>query len=139
MHRAAPALLAFAFLAGCASNPVQRDLDQLALYRAHAGDAVDSIQYLGRMSSWTALGPEALAIWLSPTRAYLIDVDGPCGELAYAQAIQLSAAAGRLNARFDTVSPLGTGIHPVPCRIREIRPLDTPALKAAQRAARASS
>jgi hypothetical protein len=136
--RIASAFLAFSVLAGCASNPAHRELEQLATYRAHAGAPVDRFHYLGRMSHWTALGPEAVAIWTSPTRAYLLEVDGPCNDLAFAQAIRLSASTGMVHARFDDVTPLGTGIHPSPCRIREIRPLDVPALKAAQRATRAA-
>lgn len=136
--RIASTLLSLALLAGCASNPAQREGEQLATYRAHAGAPVDRFHYLGRMSSWTALGSEALAVWTSPTRAYLLEVDRPCNDLAFAQAIRLSASTGMVHARFDDVTPLGTGVHAVPCRIREIRPLDVKALKAAQRQARAA-
>lgn len=136
MRTALPALL-LALLAGCASNPAQHDRDQLALYRTHAGAPVASFHYLGRMSSWTALGPEALAVWTTPGRAYLIDVDGPCLDLEFAQAVQLSTSTGMVHARFDHVTPLGSGAHAVPCRIREIRPLDVKSLRVAQREARA--
>jgi hypothetical protein len=135
------ALLAAAMLAaGCATNPAERDAAQLALYRAHAGAPVDSFSYLGRISSWTPLGSEALVVWTTPSRAWLLDVDGPCHELAYAPAVQLSSSAGRVHTRFDSVTPLSsTDRHVIPCRIREIRRVDVPALREARRQARAAA
>lgn len=131
--RTVSAFVALALLAGCASNPVERDRQQLAEYRQHAGAPVESFRYFGRVSSWTPLGDESLAIWTTPSRAYLLDVDGPCNDLAFAQAIRLSESVGMVHARFDTVTPLGTGIRNLPCRIREIRPLDVKALREARR------
>ena len=132
------AILSLALLAGCATNPAERDRQQLALYREHAGAPVDSFRYLGRMNSWTSLGDEAVAIWTSPTRAYLLEVYGPCNELAYASAIKLSESAGMVHARFDEVTPVGSGIRSLPCRIREIRPVDVKALREARRQAKAT-
>lgn len=132
-----PLLIALALAAGlatgCASDAGLRNDAKLALYRQHAGAPVDSFRYLGRITSWTPLGPESLAIWTAPSEAWLLEVYGPCSDLEFAQAIQLSASVGRVHARFDRVTPLGTGVGPVSCHIREIRPLDTRALKEARR------
>lgn len=130
--------LAVALLSGCATNPAQRDEDNLALYRQHAGAPVDGFSYLGRFDSWTPLGKDALAIWTSPTRAWLLDVS-LCNDLPYAQSIRLSAGAGRVSARFDDVTPMGTGLSPIPCRIEQIRPIDVPALREARRQAKAAA
>lgn len=133
------AVLSLALLAGCATHPAERDRQQLDLYRAHAGEPVDSFRYFGRLNSWTPLGDEALAVWTSPSRAYLLEVDGPCNDLEFARAIQLSESAGMVHARFDDVTPVGTGTHPIPCRIREIRSIDVQALREARRQAKAAS
>lgn len=137
--RAIVPVLALALLAGCASDPARRDADNLALYREHAGAPVDGFTYLGRFDSWTPLGSEALVVWTTPTRAWLLDVHGPCSELPFARAIKLSSSTGRVSARFDDVTPIGSGMHSIPCRIREIRPIDVPALREARRQARAAA
>ncbi|WP_165924743.1 DUF6491 family protein [Lysobacter sp. N42] len=131
--RAIAPMLAITLLAACAGNPVRRDEQDLALYRQHAGAPVDSFSYLGRFDSWTPLGDESLVLWVSPSRAWLLDVDGPCNELPFAHAVKVSASTGRVHARFDYVTPLATGIRALPCRIREIRPVDVPALREARR------
>ena len=127
------ALVLTTLLAGCATDPARRDADQLALYRAHAGAPVPGFPYYGRMSSWTPLGDTSLAVWTSPSRAWLLEVDGPCNDLVFAQGVQLTAGAGRVHARFDHVTPIGTGLAAMPCRIREIRPIDVAALREARR------
>jgi hypothetical protein len=129
-----PILLAsLALLAGCATGLSARDGEQLARYRAHAGAPVDSFRYLGRMDSWTSLGSETLAIWTSPSQAWLLELHGPCPDLDFARAIGISESAGRVHARFDRVTPIGTGTAGHSCAIREIRPLDVKAIRAARR------
>lgn len=132
----ATAALASLALAGCATNPAQRQADELALYRSHAGAPVDSFPYFRPMTQWTPLGPDALAVWTAPARAWLLDVSG-CPDLEWAHAIQLSDSLGRVSTKFDRVTPLGTGITSVPCRIEQIRPLDVKSIREAERAARA--
>ena len=139
--KAAPALLAaFALSTGaCASGSRLADDQELELYRSHAGAPVQSFRYFSRIDGWTPLGESALAVWTRPKEAWLLEVDGPCPELDFAQAIGLSHQFGRVYARFDRVIPrtLGGGTQPIPCRIRQIRPLDVKALKAAEHDVRA--
>jgi hypothetical protein len=123
-----------ALAAGCATDSAARTADQLALYRAHAGAPVADFPYYRSFTQWTPLGRDALAVWLSPTRAYLLDVPG-CSDLQWAHGIQISDTAGRVSARFDRVQPLGGG-STFPCRIEQIRPLDTKAIREAERAGR---
>lgn len=128
------ALAGFTF-SGCASTPAVRDAERLALYRDHAGEPVKGFQYYGRFSSWTPLGDEAIAIWVGPSRAWLLDLYGPCNDLDFAQAISLSSNGGRVSARFDSVRVHQYGPPAsIPCRIKEIRPLDVKALRAEQKA-----
>jgi Family of unknown function (DUF6491) len=121
---------------GCASTPAIRDAERLALYRNHSGQPVDGFQYYGRFSSWTPLGDSAIAIWVGPSRAWLLDLYGPCNDLDFANAISLTSNTGRVSARFDSVRVHQRGSATIPCRIKEIRPLNVKALRADEKAAR---
>ena len=135
MRIALLAVLATAALAGCATHSAERTAGQLALYRAHAGEPISSFPYMRSFTQWTPLGDQALAVWMSPTRAYLLELAN-CPDLEWAQAIQLTENTGQVSARFDRVYPLGPGIRPMPCRIEQIRPLDARAIRDAERATR---
>ena len=118
----------------CATGGMS-DTEKLALYRAHAQAPVPSFRYLGRIDGWTPLGDTALAVWTRPNQAYLLEVDGPCPDLDFALAIGLTNNFGTVHSRFDKVIPrVGGGVpQPLPCFIREIRPLDVKAIKSAEK------
>lgn len=120
---------------GCASAGNLGEDDKLALYRANAKPPVQSFRYFGSLSGWTPLGDQAVAIWTRPNEAYLLEVDGPCPDLDFAQAISLTNQSGTVYARFDKVIPrVGGGrSQPLPCHISRILPLDVKALKAAEK------
>lgn len=135
IHRMAlPAMVLMASSA-TASDPAVREAQQLALYRAHAGEPVDSVRYYGRMQQWTPLGDSALTLWTSPGRAYLLELDGRCNGLDFAQAIELTHDTSHIYARFDKVLVHDRGLPGVPCGIRSIRPVDVAAYRQARRAA----
>ena len=121
-------------LAACATDGMS-DNERLALYRAHAAPPVQSFRYLNRIDGWTPLGDSAVAIWTRPNEAYLLEVDSPCPDLDFAQAIGLTSQSGIVYSRFDKVIPRtgAGGPEPMPCHIRQIRPLDVKALKSAER------
>jgi hypothetical protein len=121
-------------LTACATERMT-DNEKLALYRAHAAAPVKSFRYLNRIDGWTPLGDSAVAIWTRPNEAYLLEVDSPCSDLDFAQAIGLTSQSGVVYSRFDKVIPRtsGGGPEPVPCHIRQIRPLDVKALKSAEK------
>jgi hypothetical protein len=121
-------------LTACATSRMA-DNERLALYRAHAAAPVQSFRYFSRIDGWTPLGDAAVAIWTRPNQAYLLEVDRPCPDLDFAQAITLTNQFGTVYSRFDKVIPLtaGGGTEPVPCPIRQIRPLDVKALKSAEK------
>lgn len=130
-----PLLVAAAFVAaGCATDARVRDADRFALYRQHAGEPVSGFRYFGSINGWTPLGDAALAVWTRPNQAYLLTLSGGCPELDFAHAITLTHQFHTVSARFDRVIPLGHGPRvAIPCHIREIRPLDVAAIRAAQR------
>jgi hypothetical protein len=133
-----PVFLSFGLLAlalsACATDRMS-DNEKLALYRAHALPSVQSFRYLNRIDGWTPLGDAALAIWTRPNEAYLLEVDKPCPDLDFAMAISLTSQFGIVYSRFDKVIPR-TGVggpQPMPCHIRQIRPLDVKAIRSAEK------
>lgn len=133
MKRLVAILTLIVFVAGCASTRLS-DAEELAMYRAHAGEPVRNFHYLGSLNGWTALDDHALAVWASPSRAYLLELMGPCPGLEFSYGISITNQMGMVSSRFDEVIVRDRGnAMQVPCRIKEIRPLDVKALRQAQR------
>ena len=130
------ALLSVALPSAAAGRRLS-DAERTAIYVDHAGEAVDSIPFFGSYSGWTPLDDSHLALWTGPSKAYLIEVFGPCMGLDYANNIRLDNRIGRLTAKFDRIYASGMGITPVGCQIKEIRPLDIKAVRLAEKEARA--
>ncbi len=131
------ALLGASAASGCASGGGLRDAERLSLYRAHAGEAVDGIQYTGHYNGWTPLGDGVFALWTRPSQAWLVELYSPCNEIDYADTIGFRDTNGRLSARFDHVYVSSHGLIPISCTIKEIRPLDVKAIRVAEKDARA--
>ncbi len=128
------AMLLAGVVSACASTGKMSDADKLALYRAHAGEPVDSFRTLGSgITGWTPLTDQAIAVWTRPSEAWLLDLDGGCSGIRFAQAIGLDDSTGRVSARFDRVHVRDSGGMGSSCQITAIRPLDVSALKQAQR------
>jgi hypothetical protein len=123
-------------LASCASTPSMSDDQKLALYRAHAGAPVSGFHYFGRFDSWTDIGDQAVAIWTRPSEAWLLELSGPCSGLEFTPVIGVTSQIGVVSAHFDSVLVRNNGMHDFPCTIQTIRPLDTKAIKQAERTAR---
>ncbi len=114
-------------LAGCASpGPREREAARLALFESVAGDPVESFHFWD-LHRWELLGPESVAVWTRVNEAWLIHVDRPCTGLQFASAIALTSNQNRVTRRFDAVR-----FGNERCPIREIRPVDGKALKAAR-------
>ena len=125
-------LIAALLLGACATGGLSYS-ERLAMYREAAGAPVESFQYLGRIHGWTPLGDSALVLRTRPNQAYLLELRGTCPDLDFAHAITVSNLAGRVHARFDTVTVLGQGRFAIPCRIQQIRPVDVSAVRQAER------
>ena len=79
------------------------------------------------------MAPAAIR-WIKPREAWLLELAAPCNDLRHANAASLPSTGSRVQARFDSVLPLGPMVGQVgrvPCRIETIRPLDTAALRQA--------
>jgi hypothetical protein len=129
-------LLAALVCSACASSPTHEDA-RLSLYRAHAGAPVRSFTYLGRFDRWESLGDTALAVWTRPREGWLLELGTPCLNLDYAIAVGVTSHTAQVSARIDDVLVEQPGQN-FPCRIEEIRPLDTEAIRAADQASGAS-
>ena len=130
------ALAASLALVGCATNRPD-DAQMLAMYRAHAGAPVQSFTIFGHVSGWTPIGDSALAVWTRPKEAFLLELDGPCWDLEFTPFISLTSTFNRVSARFDKVLVRDRDVVSIPCRIHTIRPLDTTAIRAAEKTLRA--
>jgi len=125
--RAALAIGLIAVLAACATpGPRERQAARLAEFEAVAGEPVESFHFWD-MQRWELLGPLSVAVWTRVNEAWLIHVDKPCVGLEFAQAIALTSTQNRVSRRFDAVR-----FENERCRIREIRPVDGKALRAAR-------
>lgn len=133
---AAVALAGLLAVPGCATTNAIDDARKLAIYRAAAGEPVNSFSYLGRVTGWTPLGDQHIAVWSRPSQAWLLSLHGPCQDLDFTPVIGLTSQGSRVYAGFDKVLVHSRASIQLPCRIREIRPLDTTAIKAAEKAAR---
>ena len=134
-------LVVVTLLGACATDGRMLEADRLALYQTHAGAQVDSFRYTGSsLNGWTPLGDDAVAVWTRPNQAYLLTFTGSCPDLTFAQAISVSNQFQTVYKNFDTVTPINSGSsNLIPCRIREIRPLDVAAIRDAERAMRANA
>ena len=86
MRKLVPLLIAAVALAGCASNP-EKTAQQLQMYRSNAGAPINNFLFNSSFMQWTPLGTEAVALWMSPGRAYLLELPG-CRDLQWAQLFQ---------------------------------------------------
>ncbi len=133
---AAAVLCGMMVLPGCASTGSLDDGQKLATYRSAAGEPVNSFSYLGRINGWTPLDDRNIAVWTRPSEAFLLTFDGRCQDIDFTPMISLTSQANRVYAGFDKVMVHNRSSIQLPCRISEIRPLDTTKIKAAEKAAR---
>ena len=113
-------LLAATLLAACATSGERQRFgaQELEVYTRHAGAPVDQIRSF-RLISWQPVSDFTLLLEARLNDWYLIEVDGPCSGLPWANKIGFNQTMNALQARFDSVVVEG-----LPCRIRSIRPVD---------------
>lgn len=134
MKKILVATLLAVVLGGCATTGKLTSAERLELYRAHAGEPVNSFRYFGSLNGWTELGDSALAVWTRPNEAWLLNLSGPCTDLSFSPAITVTNMLGQVSARFDRVIVHGAGpMAHVPCRIESIQPLDVKALRSSEK------
>lgn len=119
-----PALMATILLAACSmTGSIAPDSSR---YEAWAGEPVDFF-HVKTVLNWTVAGKYELLVWNGPAEAWLLKVMKPCGNLHFADVMQLSSTMDRVS-RVETVTVDGMA-----CRIDSIRPVDVVAMRAAER------
>jgi hypothetical protein len=131
----AATLVSGLLLSACASTGIN-GAEKLALYEAAAGEPVNSFSYLGRISGWTPLDDTHIAVWTRPREAWLLTFAGRCDGIDFAPVIGLTSQSNRVYAGFDKVIVHDRSAVQMPCRIQQVRELDTTAIRAAERTAR---
>lgn len=133
------ALFIVAGLTACASTTrAERQADRRALFERHAGPEVDSIRSF-TMDRFETLGPDAVAVWASPARVYLLTVRGPCAGLEQRFSLSITSTNRIVRARFDSINFMEQPSRMIQrCPIATIRPVDFQAVRAEGRDQRKS-
>ncbi len=124
------ATLALAISAsGAWADSAEHQADELARFRRFAGAPVDEFNLVNIFQT-QIVGDTEVVVWPTINTAYLLTVDSPCNNLAFAHGFVLTQEqAMRVSKRFDFVTFGGQR-----CRISEIRPVDYKAMLKADEA-----
>jgi len=115
-------------LAACTAtmSPKQR-AERAARVQAAALAPISHINLINNsFYAWYAINDHQIVAYMTPTRAYLLDLP-QCPGLEHSTAIVVTSRMGQVSTNFDSVIP---SLVRVPCQIRQIRPLDIQRLKA---------
>lgn len=126
-------LIASLVLAICASGALadsaEHQADELARFRSFAGAPVDEFNLVNIFQT-QIVGDAQVVVWPTINSAYLLTVDQPCNNLAFAHGFTVTQEQSmRVSKHFDFVTFGGTR-----CRITEIRPVDYKAMLKADKA-----
>jgi len=110
-------------LAGAAMVPAiaqQTDSERadLARYQKYAEAPVDHVRYF-QINGFQYLATDKVAIWFGVNKLYLLTVQTPCNNLAFANGIGLTAKNQMLYRNFDFVT-----FDHQRCKIVKIEPVD---------------
>jgi hypothetical protein len=136
----AAAVIAAAAPALAINTPAEdaKDAARLEAARANAGEPVQTVRFLRPVDSYEVVGASSILVWETNTKAWLVDVrpGASCQarDLDQGWAIGLEAAYDTMNTRNGFV----VGRHGMRCRITEIREVNVPAMRAAERATEAT-
>lgn len=96
-------LLAGAAMVPAIAQQTSSERADLARYQKYAGAPVDKVSYF-QIDGFEYLAPDRLAIWFGVNKLYLLTVQTPCTNLAYANAIGLTSKNNVLYSNFDFVT-----------------------------------
>lgn len=122
-------LAGFVALPAWAQQTASEQAD-LSRYQRYAGAPVDRVTYF-QIDGFEYLAPDTVAIWFGVNKLYLLTVQTPCINLAFANGIGLTSKNNVLYRDFDAVT-----FDHQRCKILKIVPVDE--LKMKQDAAKAS-
>ena len=136
MHKATKYAGWALLLAGCVALPAwaqqtASERADLARYQKYALAPVDQVTYF-QTDGFQYLAPDTLAVWFGVNKLYLLTVQLPCNNLAFANGIALSSKHNVLYRNFDFVV-----FRQQRCKVLKIVPVD--ALKMKQDEAKAAA
>jgi hypothetical protein len=103
----------------------------LARYQRYAEAPVDHVRYF-QINGFQYLAPDTVGIWFGVNKLYLLTVETPCNNLAFAKGIGLTAKNRTLYRNFDFVT-----FDHQRCKVLKITPVNE--LKMKQDAAKAKA
>ena len=95
----------------------------LARYQKYARAPVDHVRYF-QINGFQYLAPDKVAIWFGVNKLYLLTVETPCTNLAFANGIGLTAKNQMVYRGFDFIT-----FDHQRCKITKIEPVDELKLK----------
>jgi hypothetical protein len=104
-----------ALLTACATGPKLN-------YSEYAGEPVKSF-YMSHFDGWSAVSKDQLVVWAGMNKAYLLNIEGYCPDLQFANTIAVTSTANTVD-KFEKVI-----VGRDRCLIREIRPIDVKQMK----------
>lgn len=110
-----------------------KDAARLEAARANAGEPVKHVRFLRPVHRYEVVGGTSLLIWETTSKAWLVEVRP--GEACQARDLDQGWAIG-LEAAYDTMNTSNgyvVGQHNMRCRITEIREVNVPAMRDAER------
>ncbi len=125
----APALAAL--LTACTGGLARKDDAAQFRYVDYAGEPVDTVDSMGRVTGWTSVSRTQLVIWTGVNDAWLLKVWENCRDLTFANTIAVSRSGSKIT-KFDKVL-----VGEERCQISEIRRVDVKQMKADRAAAKA--
>jgi len=103
-------------LTACAGGLARKDDAAQFRYQDYAGEPVDTVDSMGRVTGWNSVSRDQLVIWTGVNDAWLIKVWSTCRDLEFANTVAIKEER---------------------CQISEIRPVDIKQMKADRAAAKA--
>lgn len=111
-----------------------KDAARLEAARANAGEPVKTVRFLRHVDSYEVVGDTSILVWETNTKAWLVDVRP--GDACQARELDQGWAIG-LEAAYDTMNTSNgyvVGRDNMRCRITEIREVNVPAMREAEKA-----
>ena len=115
-----------------------RDAIRLQAARDNAGEPVKKVRFLRPVHSYEVVGDTSILVWETNFKAWLVEVRP--NESCQARHLDRDATIG-LETSYDTLNTSNgyfVGRDGMRCRMIEIREVDVPAMRAAERAAEAA-
>ena len=111
-------LLAGATMVPAIAQQTDSERADLARYQKYAEAPVDHVRYF-QINEFQYLATDKVAIWFGVNKLYLLTVQTPCNNLAFANGIGLTAKNQMLYRNFDFVT-----FDHQRCKIVKIEPVD---------------